>query len=515
MKTIKYFAAALAIVAAASCSKEPIPNDNSDNTEPVLVHKVFTASLETDSDPDSKTTLHTDGKSVHWTAGDQIKVIANDGRAYKGTLLSIVENSIKDDFASFSGGVYEANSYRAIYPASSYDEANLNTFADRYCFVANTLANQYAVENDFSQTSFGCSNIAISTTSDNEHFYFQNINAILQFQIGDEGVYSVVVSSSKATSGSDGTLGEKGLGAVLNYKPSKNVSWVSDGTTSITFKCKDGSALSTGVDYYITIPAVTIEGLKLTFKDANGNVLFSNTKASSFTANPNTIYSLGTLSKPVLPDPKVGDYFYSDGTYGSEYNSNAVGIVFYVGDPTADDSYLKADYPSCTHGLVMDLEDEWSYRSSPEANFESILSWDRPDGYASVNPNDWTNFRNLSVGYALTRTVKKYSEVNNALLPTTGHEAVVLELNAKTNVSGTSGWYVPSCGEYDKIYAAIDVLTQSGVDHKLDVSRYYSTFWDASTGLYDGTLDGKNWNFRQWNDAGNDIGENWRYIFAF
>ena len=225
MKTIKFFAAALAIIAAASCSKEPISNDNSDNTEPVLVHKVFTASLETDSDPDSKTTLHTDGKSVHWTAGDQIKVIANDGRAYKGTSLSIVENSIKDDFASFSGGVYEANSYRAIYPASSYDEANWNTFNDRYCFVANTLANQYAVENDFSQTSFGCSNIAISTTSDNEHFYFQNINAILQFQIGDEGVYSVVVSSSKATSGSDGTLGDKGLGAVLNYKPSTNVSY--------------------------------------------------------------------------------------------------------------------------------------------------------------------------------------------------------------------------------------------------------------------------------------------------
>ena len=72
-KTFKFFAAALAIVAAASCAKE-ISNDNTDIApEQELVHKVFSASLNVD--PETKSTLYTDGKTVHWTEGDRIAVI--------------------------------------------------------------------------------------------------------------------------------------------------------------------------------------------------------------------------------------------------------------------------------------------------------------------------------------------------------------------------------------------------------------------------------------------------------
>ena len=70
-KSFKFFAAALAIVAAASCAKE-ISNDDIQAPEQELVHKVFTASLNVDPDTETKTTLHEDGVTVHWAEDDVI-----------------------------------------------------------------------------------------------------------------------------------------------------------------------------------------------------------------------------------------------------------------------------------------------------------------------------------------------------------------------------------------------------------------------------------------------------------
>ena len=71
-KTCKFFAAALAIVAAASCAKE-ISNDNIQNENPAeeTVHMTISASF--DSEGETKTGL-AENNFVHWTDEDAIKL---------------------------------------------------------------------------------------------------------------------------------------------------------------------------------------------------------------------------------------------------------------------------------------------------------------------------------------------------------------------------------------------------------------------------------------------------------
>ena len=108
-KIFKFFAAALAIVAAASCAKE-LPNDDAIQTpeaEQELVHKVFSASLNVD--PETKTTLHTDGVTVHWTEGDKIALIPV-GKT-NASHFSINPDSIDGTFADFEGQTYKSMTY--------------------------------------------------------------------------------------------------------------------------------------------------------------------------------------------------------------------------------------------------------------------------------------------------------------------------------------------------------------------------------------------------------------------
>ena len=54
-------------------------------------------------------------------------------------------------------------------------------------------------------------------------------------------------------------------------------------------------------------------------------------------------------------EPVAGDYYHSDGTYSAELDAakKVIGVVFWVGDPTASDAALKREHPGCTHGLVV------------------------------------------------------------------------------------------------------------------------------------------------------------------
>lgn len=291
-KTFKFFAAALAIVAAASCAKE-ISNDDIQAPEQELVHKVFTASLNVD--PATKTTLHTDGVSVHWVNGDKIKLIPSG--QYQGSDFTAL--SIEGTFADFEGETVDADSYRAVYPADAYytqySYAGFCSFSDGMA----ALSTQYAVENDFSASSFNTStNFAVSTVSKDNHLYFKNINAYFKLSLNMDNASTIEISSDRVE-GSGGLSELYDLGGTLNYKYADNKVYLSSNKT-IIFKSKDNSKLKSGVTYYIALPAVKVEGLKLEVKDANGVSIASFMK-SSFTFEQNKIYNLGTLEPSVEP----------------------------------------------------------------------------------------------------------------------------------------------------------------------------------------------------------------------
>ena len=64
-------------------------------------------------------------------------------------------------------------------------------------------------------------------------------------------------------------------------------------------------------------------------------------------------------SVTVLEDAKVGDYLYSDGSWGEDANpsgKDVIAVIYWVGNASLFDPILEQDYPSCTHGLAMSLK---------------------------------------------------------------------------------------------------------------------------------------------------------------
>ena len=104
--------------------------------------------------------------------------------------------------------------------------------------------------------------------------------------------------------------------------------------------------------------------------------------------------------------PNVGDWYYSDGTISTELDPSktVLGIVFWVGDPTADDASLAREHPSCIHGLVMSLDEESSkWHSEYEAYGGFIGDWVAQNAAeyfsCAVNKMTETDLFNRIAGY--------------------------------------------------------------------------------------------------------------------
>ena len=478
MKTmIKFFAAALVIVAAVSCANEDIDGAQT----PDLVHKVFSASLDVESSP--RTTLHTDGKTVHWTDGDCIRIIPSG--SYSGNDFETV--SVDGDFAVFEGETVDADSYRAVYPASAH-HAGWST-ASTFIFSNGTsaLATQYAVAGDFSvAANFNApSNFAVSSSSMENHLYFRNINAYLKVSLAMDNAVTIEVSSDKVT-GSGGLSSIYDLGGTLNYKVAERSAYISSNHV-INFKNADGSALEAGVDYYIAIPAVEIEGLKLVVKDAEGNEITSFTKATTFTATANNIYNLGQLEVEEPLVLEVGMYLNSDGSFSKEFVSgSSVAKIFWLGDPSATDTQLATDYPYCTNGLAYEVDENGELKVSASA-WGSAPHFTWGSGKSTVINNDnKTPYESRENIHGYSNTVAVKTDFNKGYMT----QVNLLEpvLNGKT-----SSWYFPSIGELKQVGSAIGSTTvwtstiYSYVVGTISACRYTvsSNYAQQSSGSYD------------------------------
>ena len=73
---------------------------------------------------------------------------------------------------------------------------------------------------------------------------------------------------------------------------------------------------------------------------------------------------------PATEGPKIGDFYYSDGTWSTtlDKSKTPIAVVFYAGDPSADDEGLRAEHPECTHGLAIALNETIS---SWQENYET------------------------------------------------------------------------------------------------------------------------------------------------
>jgi hypothetical protein len=239
-----------------------------------------------------------DGLNVNWTSGDKVLVFAYAGpnggdnySPYKGSSLSVKDESIRGPQAEFVGSVANASQYRAIYPYNSVVKGSC--YSHKYEFNLNTLNKQTVVSNDFSQASWGTTNISMAyETPKGSMFEFKNMLAYLKFSVPYADVYSIELSADKTT-GSGFVLTENNIGGTLVYEPEHD-GFYSKSDYSIIAN-NGGKPFVAGNTYYVAIPAIEMEGFSMIVKNQADASIFQLNK-TAFTPERNTIYNLGTLA---------------------------------------------------------------------------------------------------------------------------------------------------------------------------------------------------------------------------
>lgn len=291
-KTFKFFAAALAIVAAASCAKE-ISNDNIQNETPTeeTVHMTFSASF--DSEGETKTVL-AGNTFVHWTDEDAIGVYAYneyETRLYAPFVIDATSNDQDPTFAVFEGDIpyNSSNSYYGVFPASGW-ATTLIKFNDG-------LASQNAVKGSFDPEK----HIVVSEKAKGgtyDHFVFHNVCALLKVTLAIDNIYSIKVAGTHTHGG----IGDPFtfFASDLSAKTYSFGSWTKNGFNDITLANADSTPLENGATYYIVVPHVTVKGFNVSLYNAEGKVIAQKSKASDFKIERNKIYNLGTFDESLV-----------------------------------------------------------------------------------------------------------------------------------------------------------------------------------------------------------------------
>lgn len=289
-KLFNFFAAALVMLAAASCEKNEVLPDN--NSEGKIV--TLNASINNGG---TKTSLGAavweegDPKvyPVLWSEGDAIAVIQEDinsenyGSVYIFTLSTGANTTLATFTCDNANGFNPDLDYRAVYPANSVLTSN-----GEFCGYSFSATQSYV------QNSFGVGAMPMETNmyrGTNNPLLFSNAFGVLKLQLkgtDNENVTSIVVTSDNALSGE---AGHSGGNIVLNGTAAEN--------KKVTLDCSanGGVALNQGTatDFHIALPAGAESGLSL---------MIHTDKASYYKQVPvdvkNRVVAGSILAMPVL-----------------------------------------------------------------------------------------------------------------------------------------------------------------------------------------------------------------------
>jgi hypothetical protein len=290
---------------------------------------------------------------------------------------------------------------------------------------------------------------------------FKHIFAAVQFSVGSSGMPSGTITSITISGIKNSGTYAFGSGWTLNF-----------GTT--TFKVSpstvingiSGENITSGTYTFLMIPQ-TFSNAAITLTYNTGTIY---TKTISGTWNAGNTYTYN-LSKPV----NIGDYYYSDGTWGSiaeHENSTAspIGVIFSNSTSNIDKGH------NWTHGYAMALQNAGSGAAT--------YQWYTSD---SGNPTGTyitgvDNIMSDKDGY----THSSYLQTSGyaASFAAMGYMAKDKNGNVIATPSATSGWYLPSIGQWYDICASLGGMVIASGKAYTNSGTYYLRWYsgDDSSG---------------------------------
>lgn len=213
----------------------------------------------------------------------------------------------------------------------------------------------------------------------------------------------------------------------------------------------------------------------------------------------------GDDTPTVLADPKVGDIYYSDGSWSTELQEDKtpIGVVFFVGTGSGDSASFYTTKGGASieaiKGYVIALHD-----ATETVNDNAGVVWSFYDGWydgagCSKELDDFLGYTNtLSIRQAATRSDCPAGEFNGtdqsfpaAWYASDGYDALY------PAPASSSGWYLPSLYQlkyiWDKVYfkdanmlASVESTLKMLAERGLAAEMYVvdSEYW-SSTEKYD------------------------------
>lgn len=273
--------------------------------------------------------------------------------------------------------------------------------------------------------------------------------------------------------------------AVADVDAEGNVTAVAEGTATITAKA--GTKTATCV---VTVTAVPVP-VTLTLETEQLDLFVDESKTLAYTVDPadtkvvwstsddrivtvdenGTIYGVArgsavitatagdataTCNVRVVRPMQVGDFYYADGSHSANLSMSkeVIGVIFWVGDPTADDAALKRDHPECTHGLVVAAfpdTNPYAWQPGYSSLSQTVGAW------VAANATDYQDItsewmkderRNKIAGYNNTKAIEAYNASDyGQQVPVLAIARVQAFRQSNPAPASSSDWFLPAVKE--------------------------------------------------------------------
>lgn len=440
--------------------------------------------------PSTKTALDAADGNVTWVKGDVIAVAQRGVATAPGAMAHFTNMSENGPAAAFEGvRLPSHNDIVAVYPASAFqEEAAAGS-------VVNIPTVQYAAAGALPVSAEGAV-IAPSyayCAAENEQgqivMNFKNVGGLLGFELPAylENVSEIVLESASAALTGAFTLSgvERERGTLA-----------ATGTVSKTVTLRPAPAekvFKTGVKYYAAIAPVNAEGVTITLKTIVGGS-FIRTSAK-FPLNVPVSERRTLQLEQVVANVKVGDCFLADGTWadaskevnGMVGEKEVLGYVFSTNNNTKTDfkegefnSYLSSTLNDVFHGYVISKvqnhELKWAEENGQDLgcypqkdniylnnHLDYVPFWVFQDDRVGILGKSWpTGNKSRCKGFANTRYWSKKQPKLTLLSKLASLPSVP---------ANTSGWYIPSIGDFDTLFKSSTVVKLQGAYWTTSISK--------------------------------------------
>lgn len=278
----------------------------------------------------------------------------------------------------------------------------------------------------------------------------------------------------------------------------------------------------------------------------NATVTAINDGTATITATIDGVSATCQVTVETTAPMAVGDFYYSDGTTSAELDPDKtpIGIVYWLGDPSATDPTLKRDHPECTNGLVVALNQTESLHWFAELDaWINATSGNTIDQWILGSTSEFVNIKQSSSGIPLqnaqgynnTKALEWFNAQDYNKNWQVGIVSKVAEYRESVPTpENTSDWFVPSAkelsllctGEYDDDLMGFGIMMKVAirdlVNTKLALiegtellpTEQQSQYWSSSSSNSP-TAFTINWYFAWVSLANLKNSLSTRYVFAF